>query len=168
LLPLAAADGRTLFSLDAQVSFPVVQIALLRSIPLFTAAPAPTVQGLAAAGTPAEMPAGTVLIRQGEPGMPTVPSPDSSTSSRMGVSCGVWAWRGSWGDRVCCAPSLARRRSPPTPTPQHTGLPGELFLTAVLGHAATQRQADSIADAWLAADARRGGDTPVTGTVGPG
>jgi len=31
----------------------------------------------------------------------------------------------------------------------------------VLGHAATQRQADSIADTWLAVDARRGGDPPV-------
>jgi CRP-like cAMP-binding protein len=44
----------------------------------------------------------------------------------------------------------------------------EPFLTAVLGHAATQRQALDIAEARLAADAARGGDSPAAGTVGPG
>jgi CRP-like cAMP-binding protein len=41
----------------------------------------------------------------------------------------------------------------------------EPFLTAVLGHAATERQADSIAEAWLASDAARGGDGQVAGTM---
>jgi CRP-like cAMP-binding protein len=44
----------------------------------------------------------------------------------------------------------------------------EPFLTAVLGHAATQRQAHSIAEARLAADAARGNDSPVTGMADPG
>ena len=44
----------------------------------------------------------------------------------------------------------------------------EPFLTAILGHAATQRQAHGIAEARLAADAARGGDNPAAGTVGPG
>jgi CRP-like cAMP-binding protein len=39
------------------------------------------------------------------------------------------------------------------------------FLTAVLGHAATERQAHSIADTRLAADAARGHDGQVAGTV---
>src|SRR5438874_1786143 len=69
VLPLAAAaGGRALFTLDAQAPVPVVQIALLRSLPLFADLPAPAVEGLAAALTPAEVPAGAVLIRQGEQG----------------------------------------------------------------------------------------------------
>src|SRR6516162_7961973 len=69
VLPLAAiGGGRALFSLDAEAPVPVVQIALLRSIPLFAELPAPAVEGLAAALTPAEVPAGATLIRQGEQG----------------------------------------------------------------------------------------------------
>jgi len=44
----------------------------------------------------------------------------------------------------------------------------EPFLTAVLGHAATQRQAHSIADAQLAADATRGDDTGAADIADPG
>lgn len=47
---------------------PVVQIALLRSLPLFAELQAPALEGLAGALTPAVVPAGTVLIRQGDPG----------------------------------------------------------------------------------------------------
>jgi CRP-like cAMP-binding protein len=45
-----------------------VEIALLRSIPLFAELPAPAIEGHAAALTPVEVAAGTVLIRQGDPG----------------------------------------------------------------------------------------------------
>ena len=41
------------------------------------------------------------------------------------------------------------------------------FLIAVLGHAATERQAHSIAETTLAADAARGHDDQVAGTVEP-
>jgi MFS family permease len=67
MLPLAAAaGGRVLFSLDAQAPVPVVQIALLRSLPPLAELPAPALEHLASALVPAEVPAGTVLIREGE------------------------------------------------------------------------------------------------------
>jgi CRP-like cAMP-binding protein len=48
-------------------------------------------------------------------------------------------------------------------------LGGEPFLTAVLGHAATQRQAEGIADVLLAADAASaGGGAPKEGVAEPG
>ena len=69
VLPLAAAaGGRALFGLDTDAPMPVVQIALLRSLPLFAELPAPAIEGLAAALTPLEVPAGAMLIRQGDPG----------------------------------------------------------------------------------------------------
>src|SRR5262249_24319999 len=52
VLPLAAAaGGRALLSLDADTPVPVVEIALLRSLPLFAELPAPAIEGLAAALT---------------------------------------------------------------------------------------------------------------------
>src|SRR5262249_58587149 len=63
-----AGGGGALFSLDTHAPVPVVEIALLRSLPLFADLPAPAIEGLAAALTPLEVPAGAVLIRQGEQG----------------------------------------------------------------------------------------------------
>jgi MFS family permease len=170
VLPLAAAaDGRALFGLDAQAPVPVVQIALLRSIPLFADLPAPAVEGLAAALTLAEVPAGTVLIRQGEPGDAyyaiAAGQLDVLQDGRFLRRCG----RGEGVGEIALLRAVPRTAS----VIAHTDatvyrLAREPFLTAVLGHAATQRQADSIADVRLAADARRGGDSPVTGTVEPG
>src|SRR5207248_10015053 len=69
VLPLAAAiGGRALFGLDAGAPVPVVEIALLRSLPLFAELPAPAIEGLAAALVPVPLPAGAVLIREGDPG----------------------------------------------------------------------------------------------------
>jgi len=69
VLPLAAVTGgRAVFRLDAGTPVPVVEIALLRSLPLFAELPAPAIEGLAAALTPMQLRAGTVLIRQGDPG----------------------------------------------------------------------------------------------------
>jgi hypothetical protein len=168
VLPLAAADGRALFGLDAQAPVPVVQIALLRSIPLFADLPAPAVEGLAAALTPAEVPAGTILIRQGEPGDAyyaiAAGQLDVLQDGRFLRRCG----RGEGVGEIALLRAVPRTASVIAHTDATVyGLAREPFLTAVLGHAATQRQADSIAGARLAADAVRGGDSPVTGTVEP-
>ena len=69
VLPLAALAGaRHLFGLDAGAKVRVVEIALLRSLPLFAELPAPAIEGLAGALIPRDIPAGTDLIRQGERG----------------------------------------------------------------------------------------------------
>ncbi len=69
VLPLAAlACGRSLFKLDAEAPVPVVEISLLRSLPLFADLPVPAIEGLAAALTMVEMAPGDVLIRQGDEG----------------------------------------------------------------------------------------------------
>jgi Cyclic nucleotide-binding domain len=69
VLPLAAVTGgRAVLRLDAGTSVPVVEIALLCSLPLFAELPAPVDEGLGAALTLMQLGAGAVLIRQGEPG----------------------------------------------------------------------------------------------------
>ena len=165
VLPLAAtAGGRALFGLDANAPVPVVQIALLRSISLFAELPAPALEGLAAALTPAEVPAGTILIRQGDEGDAyyaiAAGQLDVSQDGRFLGRCG----RGEGVGEIALLRAVPRTAT----VTAHTDatvykLAKEPFLTAVLGHAATQRQAHGIAEARLAADAARGGDNPAAG-----
>jgi len=148
VLPLAAAvGGRGLFSLDSGTPVPVVQIALLRSLPLFAELPSPALEGLAGALTPVSVPAGTVLIRQGDPGDAyyaiAAGELDASQDGHFLRQCG----RGEGVGEIALL-----RRIPRTATVvAHTDatvykLDREPFLTAVLGHAPTQRQAGLIAD----------------------
>jgi MFS family permease len=170
VLPLAATfGGRALVSLDTQAPVPVVQIALLRSIPLFAELPAPALEGLAAALTPAEVPAGAILIRQGEEGdayyAVAAGQLDVFQDGRFLRRCG----RGEGVGEIALLRAIPRTAT----VTAHTDatlykLAREPFLTAVIGHAATQRQAHSIAEARLTADAARGGDSPASGGVEPG
>lgn len=170
VLPLAAAaGGRAVFSLDAHAPVPVVQIALLRSIPLFTELAAPAVEGLAAALTPAEAPAGAVLIRQGEEGdayyAVAAGQLDVFQDGRFVRRCG----RGEGVGEIALLRAIPRTATVTAHTDVMVyGLAREPFLTAVLGHAATQRQAHGIAEARLAADAARGSDSPAADTMGSG
>lgn len=152
LLPLAAAvGGRALFGLDAGSPVPVVEIALLRSLPLFAELPAPAIEGLAAALTPIHLAPGAVLIQQGDQG-------DAYYAIASGeldvLHDGHFLRRCGRGEGVGEIALL--RDIPRTATViAHSAatvyeLHRDLFLTAVLGHAPTQRQADRIADARLA------------------
>jgi hypothetical protein len=170
VLPLAAAaGGRALFSLDAHAPVPVVQIALLRSLPLFAELPAPALEGVAAALTPAEVAAGAVLIRQGEEGDAyyaiAAGDLDVLQDGRFLRRCG----RGEGVGEIALLRAVPRTASVVARSDATVyKLAREPFLTAVLGHTATQRQARSIAEARLAADAARGDDGQVAGTVEPG
>ena len=152
VLPLAAAaGGRAVFRLDVGTAVPVVQIALLRSLPLFAELPAPAIEGLAAALRPVELSAGDVLIRQGDPG-----------DAYFAIAAGELdaeqdgQWLGRYGRGEGVGEIALLRAVPRTATvAAHTAatvyrLDRDLFLTAVLGHAPTRRQADQIAAVRLA------------------
>ena len=69
LLPvLGLLLARPLIRVDRGAKVPIVEIALLRSIPLFAALPPPVVEGMAHALEPVDVPAGTVIIRMGDEG----------------------------------------------------------------------------------------------------
>jgi hypothetical protein len=162
LLPLAAAlGGRALFGLDAAAPVPVVEIALLRSLPLFAELPAPAIEGLAAALTPIHLAPGAVLIRQGGPG-------DAYYAIAAGeldvLHDGHFLRRCGRGEGVGEIALL--RDIPRTATViAHSAatvyeLHRDPFLTAVLGHAPTRRQADRIAGARLATGGDPGSGRP--------
>ena len=152
VLPLAAAaGGRALLSLDADTPVPVVEIALLRSLPLFAELPAPAIEGLAAALTPRDLPPGTTLIRQGDRGDAyyaiAAGELDVQHDGHFLRRCG----RGEGVGEIALLRDIPRTAT----VTAHTAatvyeLHREPFLTAVLGHAPTQRQANRIADTRLA------------------
>jgi hypothetical protein len=155
VLPLAAvAGGRAVFRLDAGTAVPVVEIALLRSLPLVAELPAPAIEGLAAALRPVQLSAGAVLIRQGDPGDAYFAIAAGELDAEQD---GQFLGRYGRGDGVGEIALL--RAVPRTATvTAHTAatvyrLDRDLFLTAVLGHAPTRRQADRIAATRLAAKA---------------
>ena len=158
VLPLAAAaGGRALFGLDTGAPVPVVQIALLRSLPLFAELPAPAIEGLAAALTPLEVPAGAMLIRQSDPGDAyyaiAAGQLDALQDRFFLRRCG----RGEGVGEIALLHAIPRTAT----VTAHTAatvyeLSREPFLTAVLGHSATRVQASRIASARLAIGTARG------------
>ena len=154
VLPLAAAvGGRGLFNLDAEAPVPVVEIALLRSLPLFAELPGPPIEALAASLTLVELRAGSVLIRQGDPGDAyyaiAAGELDVQQNGRFLRRCG----RGEGIGEIALLHSIPRTAT----VVAHSAatvyqLDREPFLTAVLGHARTHREAHRIASARLAAD----------------
>jgi MFS family permease len=69
LLPLAAlAAGRELLTIDRHATVPVVEIGLLRSLPLFAPLDPTTLEALARGLVPVQAPQGTVVVREGAPG----------------------------------------------------------------------------------------------------
>jgi MFS family permease len=155
VLPLAAAvGGRGLLGLDTEAAVPVVEIALLRSLPLFAELPAPAIEGLAAALTPLDVPAGTALIRQGDQGDAyyaiAAGELDVMADQRFLRRCG----RGEGVGEIALLRAIPRTATVTARTAATVyELHREPFLTAVLGHAATQRHAGRIADTRLAAGA---------------
>ena len=69
LLPLLAlVVGRRLYALDASADVPIVEIGLLRSLPLFSMLSPPALEGLARSLEPLSAAAGTPIVTQGEEG----------------------------------------------------------------------------------------------------
>jgi len=149
---------------------PVVEIALLRSLPLFAELPAPAIEGLAAALTPVHLPAGAVLIREGDPGDAyyaiAAGELDVARDGRFLRRCG----RGDGVGEIALLHAIPRTATVTARTAATVyELSRDPFLTAVLGHAPTQRQADRIADARLAAGAEpRHRDITGPGAAEPG
>ena len=152
VLPLAAvAGGRAVFRLDAVAAVPVVQISLLRSLPLFAGLPAPALEGLAGALELVSLSPGAVLIRQGDPG-------DAYYAIAAGQLDAIQDGRllGTFGRGEGVGEIALLREVPRTATvTARTAatvyrLDRDPFLTAVLGHAPTRRQAGHIAAARLA------------------
>jgi CRP-like cAMP-binding protein len=121
---------------------------------LFAELPAPALEGLAGALTPVGVPTGTVLIRQGDPGDAYYAVAAGELDVRQDDHFLRRCERGEGVGEIALLRAIPRTAT----VVAHTAatvykLDREPFLTAVLGHAPTQRQADLITDARLATSA---------------
>ncbi len=156
LLPLfALAAGRSLLDIDRHATVPVVEIALLRSVPLFASLPPPTLESLARALEPVAVAAGADVIRAGEDGDRFYVIADGVLEVIRDERVVATRGRGDGFGEIALmydVPRTATVRA--RSASQLYALDREAFLLAVTGHGSVQVAARDLADARLAELAR--------------
>jgi hypothetical protein len=157
LLPLAGlVGGRALLAVDAAAKVPIVEIALLRSLPIFRALPAPALEGLARSLEPVRLAAGDVLIREGEPGDRFYAVADGRLQVTIGGTPVASNVRGDGIGEIALLYGVPRTATVTATSPATVfALSRENFLAAVAGHAPTAQAAAADADERLHQDRRR-------------
>ena len=155
LLPVTVVAGwGVVRRMEDETAVPVVEMALLRSLPHFAELPAPALETLARALERVEAADGQVIIAQGDEGDRFYVVADGQVAVDVSGTD-----RGRRG-RGCGLGEIALlRRAPRTATVTAVGpvtlfaLEAPTFLAAVGGHSATARRADQVAQGWMEADA---------------
>jgi Cyclic nucleotide-binding domain/Major Facilitator Superfamily len=162
ILPLVAlVGGRALFALDAAAHVPIVEIALLRSLRIFHALPAPALEGLARSLEPVVLAAGEALIREGEPGDRFYAIADGRLQVTIGGAPVATNVRGDGIGEIALLYSVPRTATVTAASPATLfALSREDFLTAVAGHTPTGRAAAAVADERLEQDRHRQSPKP--------
>jgi Cyclic nucleotide-binding domain/Major Facilitator Superfamily len=157
ILPaVALVGGRALFALDGAAHVPIVEIALLRSLRMFHALPAPALEGLARSVEPIGLATGEVLIREGEQGDHFYAIADGRLDVTIGGAQVATKVRGDGVGEIGLLYSVPRTATVTAASPATVfALGRDAFLTAVGGHAPTARAAAAVADERLDQDRRR-------------
>ncbi|HEU0336328.1 MAG TPA: cyclic nucleotide-binding domain-containing protein [Gaiellaceae bacterium] len=154
LLPLAAlVGGRRLLRIDRAADVPVVEIGLLRSLPLFAPLGAATLESLARALEPVDAAAGSVVIREGDPGdrFFVVADGEIDVSRSDGVTAVLR--RGDGFGEIALLRDVPRTATCTARTDVVLqALAKDDFLVAVTGHVGAAAEADRLVDARLAPD----------------
>jgi MFS family permease len=145
LLPLSAALVlRSVLSADSSV-LPVVEIARLRALPIFSPLGAPALEGLARALEPVEASAGDAVISEGEPGDRFYVVADGALDVSVGGEQVGVLERGDCFGEIALLRDVPRTATVTARSPVLLdALDKSAFLAAVTGHDPSARAADEL------------------------
>ncbi len=155
LLPLVLlASWRNLLALDRRATVPQRAINLLRGLPLFEALDPPAMETLGRAAAWSTMPAGTVIIREGDPGDSFyVLESGTVTVSRGGSPVRSLTGPGEGFGEIALLRNVPRTATVIAATEAVLlGLGRSPFLAAVTGHPVVTAQANLVVETLLEAD----------------
>ena len=152
VLPLfALLAGRSLLDIDRHATVPVVELALLRSMPLFAPLAPPALESLARALEPVPVTAGTEVIRQGDLGDRFYVIADGELEVVRDARVATTRRRGEGFGEIALMYEVPRTASVRAlADSQLYALDREAFLLAVTGHPSSERAAHDLVDARLA------------------
>jgi hypothetical protein len=151
VLPIAAAlTVRRLLLVDRTATVPVVELGLLRSLPLFAPLGAPQLEALARALVAVPCARGDCVIREGDPGDLFYVVADGE----LAVSAGRTLRRGDCFGEIALLRDVPRTATVTSATDVRLySLAREPFLEAVTGHPAARTEAERIVSERLAVQA---------------
>jgi MFS family permease len=146
---LAALTWRQLVAIDA-ASKPPAELDLLERIPIFSPLPAPALERLASQLQPVDVPAGTVLIRQGDHGDRFYVVESGSMRVSVDGSPGRELGPGDSFGEIALLRDVPRTATVEAETETRLyALERDDFLDAVTGHPPSARAADAVVGARL-------------------
>jgi predicted MFS family arabinose efflux permease len=144
---LMAILWRRLRQIDASATVPQVEIQLLRSIPIFAALPAPSLEGIARELTAAPMPSGTVVIREGEPGDRYYAIADGELVISRGAAVQTTVSRGAGFGEIALIRDVPRQATVTAVTDSLLySLEKDVFVETITGCASASRAARTVID----------------------
>jgi hypothetical protein len=146
LLPVAlAAFGRQLRDVDRRADVPVVEISLLRIIPIFSPLGAPELEALARSLEPVEAAAGAAVVREGDPGDLFYAIADGELEVTQKGRSLRRLGRGDVFGEIALLQEIPRTATVTALSPAHLySLEKEPFLAAVTGHPQSTREATTL------------------------
>lgn len=142
--------ARRLLAIDRTATVPVVELGLLRCLPMFAPLGAPQLEALARVLAPLSRPRGEVIVRQGDPGDRFYLVADGE----LAVSAGGRLRRGDGFGEIALLRDVPRTATVTASTDvQLYSLAKEPFLEAVTGHPTARAEAERVVAERLAVQA---------------
>jgi hypothetical protein len=152
LLPLVALSaGRRLLDIDRYATAPVVEVPLLRSVPMLSLLPPPTLESLARALIPDDVPAGVEVVTQGDEGDRFYVIADGEAEVIVDETMVSTLHRGDGFGEIALMYDVPRTATVRTRTDVRLyALERDDFLVALTGHLPAQTLAQGLASERLA------------------